>query len=358
MKAKTTLVTALLCAAWSSPATAAASKIGVVAPLSGPFAILGRQVADGANAAATSLSPDISIVTADDKCDADGGAAAAKSLLDQNVDIVVGFLCTEALEAALPVLRTKGIAVVTPGVRAPSLAEERASVRPPVFRLQPEPGLEAAAAARILARIWRDDLFAIVDDGTIYGRDLAETVRLALDEQGLKAVFTDTYRPGQDNQIALVGRLKRAGATHVFVGGQRDDVATIVRDAAKLGYSLVVAGGEALLAAPGAVDLQSGTLMVAPPPPETLESAAKADAAITATGELPEGYAVPAYAAVEIAAQALAARKPGRSVADILADTEFRTALGGVRFGDDGSRTGNPYRLYRYDGNQFVELNQ
>lgn len=358
MTARTKFAAVLLSLALASPAAAQGVTIGVVGPLSGPFALLGRQIVDGARAALPATG-NIVIVTADDKCEADGGAEAARQLVAQKVGIVVGFLCTEALEAALPVLQAQGLAVITPGVRAPSLAEQRAPKRPPVFRLQPKPGMEAAAAANALSHIWRDALFAVIDDGTIYGRDLAETVRLDLDQKGLKSVFNDTYRPGLDNQVALITRLKRAGATDVFVGGQRDDIAVIGRDAAKLGYPLVLAGGEALRAAPGVTDLQPGTLMIAPVPPETLASASKADQAITAAGGTPLGYTVPAYAAVEIATDALVnAGNGGKTVPQALAAMSFSTAMGPVRFGADGSRETNPYRLYRYDGSHFIEVRQ
>ena len=77
----------------------------------------------------------------------------------------------------------------------------------------------------ILVREWRNDLFAIIDDGTIYGRELAETLRAAAELAALKPVFVDTFRPQLENQIALAGRLNRAGATHVFAGGDAEDVA-------------------------------------------------------------------------------------------------------------------------------------
>jgi len=341
-----------------SAAAADALKIGVAAPVTGAFQALGHQLVDGARVAISKASGALQadMVTADDQCTPEGGTAAANALVAQKVDIVVGFLCSDALEAAVPILDEKHIPIITPGVRAPTLTEERAATRPPVFRLQPEPDMEAEAAADILGRLWRDKLFAIVDDGTIYGRDLAETVRLDLEQKGLKSVFDDTYRPGLDNQASLVIRLKRAGATAAFVGGQRDDVAVIGRDAARLDVPLVLAGGEALRAAPGAVDLEPGTLMIGPPLAEDLPSAAAADAAINQAGALAEGYAVPAYAAVEIAEQAAKkAAASGAAPADVLAKTEFSTALGPVRFGQNGSRTGNPYQVYRYDGQHFVK---
>ncbi len=82
--------------------------------------------------------------------------------------------------------------------------------------------------------------FAIVDDGTIYGRELAESFRLAAEQAGLKPVFVDTFRPQMDNQIGLIGRLRKAGATHVFVGGDRDDIAIMARDAAELAADLTL----------------------------------------------------------------------------------------------------------------------
>ena len=66
-------------------------------------------------------------------------------------------------------------------------------------------------------------------------------------------------------------------------------------------YHLTIAGGEALRSAAFDIPLQPGTLMIGIPEwadlaaPEALE-------AIRAKGAEPEGYAVPAYAAVEITA--------------------------------------------------------
>ena len=112
----------------------------------------------------------------------------------------------------------------------------------PVWRLGPRGDDERNAAASLLAKLWRDDPFAIVDDGTIYGRELAETVRSAAEQAVLKPVFIDTYRPDSDNQIGLVGRLKRAGATQVFVGGVFAFAA--IRVEQRVGRAVFQHGGE------------------------------------------------------------------------------------------------------------------
>lgn len=332
-------------------------RVGVAAPLTGPFALLGRQLVEGSKVAATVLHPseEISVIVADDKCDAEGGAETARQFVAANVTIVTGFLCTEALEAALPILQERGLVTITTGVRAPSLVEMRTEPPFPVFRLAPPVRNEGAVTGAILAEIWRNLPFAIVDDGTIYGRELAAAVRSAMEEKGLNPVFTDTYRPGLENQAPLAARLKRAGATHVFVGGEHDDVAALSKGAQVLGFPLVIAGGEALLAASGPNELAQGTLMVAAPEPETLANAANAKAAIEAAGLIAEGYTISGFAAMEIAVQAVEAnRVESASIAEILRRKSFATALGELQFDQSGNRKDNPYRLFRFDGDRFV----
>jgi branched-chain amino acid transport system substrate-binding protein len=328
----------------------AESLIGLAAPLSGPSSILGEQIRAGA-AAAVQAGGSASLDVADDACSPEGGAAAARRFVAARVRVVVGFLCTEAIEAALPILAGAGIPAITVGVRTDSLTDRRNKTGWLVYRLGPRADGEREAAGRLLTRMWATELFAIVDDGTIYGRELAESFRLAAEQAGLKPVFVDTFRPQLDNQIGLIGRLRKAGATHVFAGGDRDDIAVIGRDAAHLGNGLTVAAGETLRSI-GEPPLAPGTLMIGLPdwPDVALPpvAAAFADRRILA-----HGYVLPAYAAVEIAHAAIAdAVSTGGSPGE-LSGRDFSTAIGTVSFDDKGDLTESPYRLFRYDGQKF-----
>lgn len=322
--------------------------VGIAAPLSGPSAILGRQVEAGARLSAQAFGAHVE--SADDACTAEGGAAAARHLVEKKVQAVVGFLCTEAIEAAMPILKDAGIPVITVGVRTESLTDRRAKTGWPVYRLAPRGDGEREAVARLLTRLWRDDLFAIVDDGTIYGRELSESFRAAVEQAGLKAVFVDTYRPEMDNQIGLVGRLKKAGATKVFVGGDGSDIAVMERDSQSLDAGIAFAGGETLRSTQGDIPLAAGTLMVAPPEWSEVADAEALDA-FRAASVAPDGYALPAYAAVQIMQ---AASEAGSGAAPELSNRAFETAIGPVRFDKKGDLAESPYRLYRYDGSRFV----
>ncbi|BCH16855.1 branched-chain amino acid ABC transporter substrate-binding protein [Mesorhizobium sp. L-2-11] len=356
MRPRTTATTTTIAVlAWLSLAgdvNAETLLVGVAAPLSGPSAILGKQIEAGAGLAAAANGPQLKIV--DDACTADGGSAAARVFVAAKVSVVVGFLCTEAIEAALPILKDASIPVITVGVRTESLTDRRAKTGWPIFRLGPRGDDERNAVASNLTRQWQNELFAIIDDGTIYGREIAETLRAAAEQAALKPVFVDTFRPQLDNQIGLIGRLRKAGATHVFAGGDGEDIAIMGRDAGNLDAGIIFAGGEALRTAPGDVPYASGTLMIAPP-----EWADVADSTVldsfAAQKIVPEGYTLPAYAAVEIAkAATVLAETSGRPLADALTAHDFSTAIGPIRFDGKGDLTENLYRVFRFNGANFV----
>lgn len=300
--------------------------IGISAPLSGPFAILGKQITEGAAAAQAALGTDrIRLIVADDRCEADGGKEAADILAAAKVRAVIGYLCTPALQNALPVFRAGKIPVMTLGVRPVKVMEDAQKNGDALFRLGPDSGEEADALADLLLPLWRGENFAIIDDGTIHARELAESLRLAAEARGLKPVFVDTFRPALDNQLALVNRLKKSGATHVFVGGDRSDIAILARDAAAREVPLTIAGGETLSAAPDDVPLTENVLMIGIPQPADFKTPG-------------EGYFASAYAAVEILVSAGAA-------SEAIASRTHKTVLGDVNFEKNGGQSGNPYRL-------------
>lgn len=347
------LALALSVLALLSTALAAEPLLGVAGPMSGPSALLGTQVRDGAMLAAEKTGAEVAMV--DDQCTAAGGAKAAEEFVNRKVALAIGFLCGEALDAALPVLKQAGIPVITIGVRANSLTDNREKTGWPVYRFAPRADGEASAISRIVPALWRDKPFAIIDDGTIYGRDLAEGLRAAVEQLQLKPVFLDVFRPQLDNQIALIGRLRKAGATEVFVGGDRDDVAIMGRDDAKLGAGISFAGGEALRAASNSVPLAKGTIMIGLPEWSEIADTAVISA-FGAKNIMAEGYALPAYAAVEIAVAAAAGGTTGIGLFGRLDEDEFKTVIGSFRFDAKGDLTEPLYRAYVYDGAHFTPM--
>ncbi|MGD9476623.1 ABC transporter substrate-binding protein [Shinella sp. G-2] len=333
----------------ASPAAAAGLTFAVVAPKEGPLAILGQQVRDGARFAAEANGD--TVVEIAEACDETDGEGIAKEILAADATAAIGFLCTEGLAAALPALAEAKVPAITLSVRSGILMEDALKKKWPLFRLAPGPKAEADKAVEVITRDWKSEPFALIDDGTIHARELVETVRLRLEEVGMKAAFVDTFRPAQEQQLSLVRRLAKTGATRVFVGGDRTDAAIIARDARAEKLPLGLIGGEALMGADPQVPMTDGVEAIALPDYQTLPEGQATAAAMKEKQIVAEGYVLPAHAAVT-ALTAAAAK--GGDLADALAGASFATAIGPVAFGADHELGENPYRLLVWRAGAFV----
>ncbi len=332
---------------------AAGITIGVVAPQGGNLQQLGTQIFAGANFQVTKDGN--TFVAVNEPCEDNSGGTIADALIAAKVQIAIGFLCSETLEGALPKLKDANIPAITVSVRSRILMEDSLKNGWPLFRLGPPDVDEAARIIEVILRDWAAAPIALIEDGTIHGRELTEAVRNALEQNGLKAAFTDTYRPGQEQQIALVRRLKRAGAAKVFIGGDRSDVAIIARDAAAEKIPLDILGGDAMRAANQPLALADGVHAVAIPEYASQPDGKAAAQAMREQGIEPEGYVLPAAAAAAIAQQAVSAAN-GKPLVDVLTGTRFETPIGPVTFGANHELTDNPYRLQEWRNGAFTIL--
>ncbi|NTA37390.1 ABC transporter substrate-binding protein [Agrobacterium salinitolerans] len=333
--------------------SASAASIGIVAPQSGPYELLGQQIRQGAKAAAAKLGLDV--VEIHESCEDGSGGAIADGLVAAKVSTAIGFLCTETLQGVLPPLKAAAIPAITLSSRAPILMEDALKYGWPLFRLAPSDRAESDRIAEIMLRDWKGHSIGLVDDGTIYSRELVDRIRSSLEENGLKPTFADTMRPNQEQQVALVRRLARTGVSHVFVGAERNDVAIIARDAGSENLPLTIMGGDAMNAANNPVPLAANVLAVTRPAYDTLPSAQAVAGELRGAGIEPEGYVLPAYAAAELtAALAEATQAQSKPAPEILAGgAVFRTVIGELGFNPSHDLSDNPYRLQRWNGQRF-----
>jgi len=342
----------------AAPARAESLHVGLVIPQEGQFKPLGDHVRQAFEVWETG-NPNVfeDIVEGDDSCSEEAGADAAAAMIEAGVNVVVGFLCTESLAAALPLLSAENIPVITLTVRADIIGEEAARLGWSFFRLAPRAGSEAEIASDAILRLWADKSFALIEDGAISGRELVEAIRVNLESRGLKPNFVDNYRPGQATQPSLVRRLKAAGVSRVFVGGERSDMAVIAMEAERQGVPLKFMGGDLLHAPQGEIPLPDGTIAVlaagATPGPE----AEAARSAFEEQGLIAEGLRIPAYAAAEILG-AVATRMDysETSLQEALRTTTFSTALGPVTFDENGERREPGFVLAVLKGGEFTRL--
>lgn len=332
--------------------SASAAAIGIVAPQSGPYEILGTQIRQGVKVAAARVGLDV--VEIHESCEPGSGGAIADGLVAGKVSLAIGFLCTETLNDALPTLKDANIPAITLSSRAPILMEDAIKQNWPLFRLAPSERAESDVIADIILRDWQGNTFGLIDDGTIHSRELVDRIRSKLEENGLKPTFTDTLRPAQEQQVALVRRLSRTNISRVFVSAERNDVAIIARDAASENIALVIMGADTMNAANRPVTLQDGVLAVTLPDYASLPTAAPAIQELRSANIEPDGYVLPAYAATEIAARLVnLVQQQEKPANELLLGNQFETAIGTIGFSQAHELAENPYRLQRWNGSSF-----
>jgi branched-chain amino acid transport system substrate-binding protein len=224
-------------------------KIGVAQPLSGPLAPFGTDLLNGAQLAVDEINAQglkikgkpvtLEIVKVDDKADPEEGKKVAQQLVDAEVVAVIGHLNSGVSIPAAPIYAAENIPQLAISTK-PEYTQLGLST---TFRLVGNDNMQSKALGSYAATKIDGKVFALVDDGTAYGKSLADlaevqlkkynktvAVRRSLDDKGtdftalvndLKDNKVDTYVTTQSDfqVVALIEQLVRAGHTDIQIIG-------------------------------------------------------------------------------------------------------------------------------------------
>jgi branched-chain amino acid transport system substrate-binding protein len=342
--------------AFGAHAAAAEIRIGVAGPMTGSIAWFGEQYLRAAELAVENLNADggvlgqkLKLVLGDDFCDPDQAVAVARKLASDGVTLVVGHFCSHSSIAAAKIYEEAGILQIAPGSASAKLTEEGG---PNVFRVCGRDDRQGAMVADYLVEHWADREIAILDDGTTWGKGVADGVRHRLQELGVRVAMDATFTPGEEEYSDLVSRMQAAGIDAFFPGGLHRETGLIFRQARDRGYDLRLVSSSSsatgdfpMIAGPGL----EGTAMAAATDARDTPEAAEVVTQFHAQGYEPLGYTLFAYAAVQVWAQAVeAAGSLGLdAVIEAMHSRRFDTVLGRIGFDAKGDVTGfEPWQWY------------
>ena len=155
----------------------AAPRIGVLLPLTGQAARVGREQRDFTRFAALRHNERstrrVSLVERDTRLSpSDAATHAAGLVADPNVLAVVGPAESDEVVAAGAAFSRAGLAFVSPSARRPSLT---GGSLPTFFRVIPHDGLQAPRIAALLHKLGAADV-VVADDGSAYGLPLGDAI--------------------------------------------------------------------------------------------------------------------------------------------------------------------------------------
>lgn len=189
-------------------------KIGVAQPLSGDLAPLGQDMLNGVQLAVDDLNKEgflidgqpvtLEVVAVDDAANADKGMQVAQQLVDAKVVAVVGHLNSGVSIKAAPIYAKANI----PQLAISTNPKYTELGLPTTFRIVANDNLQARAMGRFASENFNSTRFAVLDDGTPYGKDLAAGALNRLQEAKKEIVVQQTFDEKERDFAAVARRMK------------------------------------------------------------------------------------------------------------------------------------------------------
>lgn len=217
-------------------------KIGVAQPLTGDLAALGKDLTNGVQLAISELNKEgfklngklvtLEMVAMDDKANPEEGVRVAKQLVEAGVIAVVGHLNSGVSIPAAPVYAAKGIAQLAVSSNPKFTQLGYATT----LRLVANDDLQARAVGSFAGSQIGGSKFAVIDDGTPYGKGLADAAA-----EKIKTKKTIALRQSFDDKTkdftALAAKLK-ADSIEVVVSTLNDfQVVALIDNLVKIDYN-------------------------------------------------------------------------------------------------------------------------
>jgi branched-chain amino acid transport system substrate-binding protein len=325
--------------------------ISVVAPMTGLQAANGIDFTGGVELAVNDVNAKGGILgrmltygAVDDACDPDQAEAAAQKIVSKPPSVVIGHSCSSCSIRAAPLYAKAHILQITPASTSPALTEMGIGT---VFRMLGRDDDQGLTIAHRLAEVRPHGQIAVLDDGSLYGKGLADVVRAELKSHGVRPFVDESFPPGAQSYDGIVRRMADAKIRAVFVGAYDLDIAVIAREVAGAKLPIAILAGDALIApsfweAAGT----AGKVVIftyAPNPLDQPAGKALIELAHRHGTEL-GGQALLAYASVQVWAEAVqqAHSFDTAKVAAALHSGQFTTIIGRVRFNAKGDILGAP----------------
>lgn len=367
MKRIMALVAMLACA---SPAMAADTiKLGVQGAHSGDLASYGvpslnavRIVVDEVNANGGVNGKQVELIVQDDQCKPELATSAATKLISEEVDAVVGPICSGPTTASLPLFQNANILAISPTATTPVLTES--GKNPLFFRTVAKDNAQANLTSDFILNDLKAKKVAYLHDNGDYGKGFADYNRELLEKGGAETVLFEAVTPDAVDFSAVVRKLRRAQPDVLIFGGYHPTASKLVQQMRRDRLDVAFIGpdgvkDETFLKMTGPDS--EGVYASYPKDTTTLPEYQKArEAHLKAYGSEPGFGYYAAYAAAQAILDAIARTQSTDTevLNKALRENLVSTPLGEIRFNERGDAAGMALSIYQVKDGNFVELDK
>lgn len=343
-------------------------KIGVAGAHSGELASYGQPtlnatklVVDEYNAKGGVLGKQIEIVAQDDQCKPEIATNAATRLISDEVDIVIGHICSGAAKASMALYNDAKIIAISPSVTAPGMTQS--GENPYFFRTVADDTSSAIIGAKFVLEGIKAKKIAILHDNGEYGKGYADQAAKYIKENGnAEVVLFEAVTPGAADYSSIVRKVRRMGADMLMWGGYYPEASKIISSMNSLDVIIPFIGPDGLKDM-GFVELagEDAEGVYASGPTDTSANPLSkfyADKHVEEFGTVPGAFfdggvsaAIAALNAIEKAGSTDSAK-----IMEALYTQDVDTAVGTIKFDKKGDAIGVGMSIYQVVDGQYKQV--
>lgn len=334
-------------------------KIGVAGPFSGPYVGMGDQQWQGAAQAVEDINEiggingkKLELINADSACDPKQGIIAANRLLKDKVIAVVGHNCSSSTMAASKIYAQAHILMITPASTNPDITELGFQT---IFRTCGRDDKQGIIAANFIHNNLKIKNIIIIHDSSLYGKNLAEQTKSALEKNGDNIVIYETVFRGEMEFNELIQKINQSKANLLYYAGLHTDAGNFLKKLREEGNSIIFFSGDGIatsdfVLSAGGPNMVKGVYMTFYDP-LSIPEAKRVIKIFEEKRIKPNGYTLNAYAAVQAIAQAIkqTGSTDGQQLSQWLHHNKVSTVIGDLEWDIKGDLKNAPYSVYRWN---------
>lgn len=298
------LLTLVLALSFVLPAMAEdAIKIGVIGPLTGPYAIYGNAALYGAQIAAEEINAlgglQFVIEGQDDEGDGEKGVNAYNALLDGGTKVILGTVTSGSCIAVSAVAFEERVFMLTPSASADLVIADKDNIFQVCFK---DSAQGSASAQYIFDNKLGEKVGIIYNNAIDYSIGICETFKARAAELGMEIVAESAFSDDSNADFSVqVAAMKEAGADVVFLPIYYTPASMILTQAKAVDYAPIffgVDGMDGILGLEGFdKSLAEGVMLLTPFSADAEDEQTKSFVAKYQElhGEIPNQFAADAY---------------------------------------------------------------
>lgn len=207
-------------------------EIGLIAPLTGPFAEWGQSIAQASELALKDTNNKIKINYQDSACDPKQTVTIAERILNLNKNkIIIGPGCVTGLKAIAQITDKNNALMFSTGLLDDSVFEEHSSV----INLATQISTEANAIARYIAKE-KHNKVAIIYGDNAFGKEFSLRLPEALKENNIKTTITESSSLDETDFRSLIIKLIKVNPDAIFIHQGEKQIGLFVKQLREMNY--------------------------------------------------------------------------------------------------------------------------